>query len=531
MKVRIAALLGLLSLGAPACAQAPAPPSSGPKLIVVISVDQFSAALFNEYRSHFTGGLRRLASGVVFANGYQAHAATETCPGHSTILTGDHPARTGIIANNWFDFAATRANKQIYCAEDENAATFTVSSGHLRAPALGDRLKQASPASRVVVVSGKDRAAAMMAGHSFNERWWWKDGQFVQNSTSASLSVAAAVNGSVAKALAEARDPLVPPDYCAGKDKPFQAVGQTVGTFRFQRVAGDASVFANGPELDAATLTLAAALTQQMRLGRGAATDLLAIGLSATDYVGHKYGPGGLEMCLQLASLDQDLGDFLEVLDQQKINYTVVLTADHGSLDMPERLRVQGVGDAARLDPAANMPAIDAEVARRLGLTAPLFAGDWYLAPTVPQNRRTEVLTLARQLLTAQLQVHSVYTKTEVAAHPMPKGAPENWSILDRLRASFDPQRSGDLEVVYKPDIMPPTSPGVVATHGTPWDYDRKVPILFWWPGLAHEDRPESAMTVDIMPTLASLIGLKVPAGEIDGHCLDLLPGTASNCR
>ena len=74
-----------------------------PKLLVVISVDQFSADLFDEYRPHFTGGLARLATGTVFHNGYQSHAATETCPGHSTILTGDHPARTGIIANIWID--------------------------------------------------------------------------------------------------------------------------------------------------------------------------------------------------------------------------------------------------------------------------------------------------------------------------------------------------------------------------------------------------------------------------------------------
>ena len=531
MKARMTALLGLLLFGAPACAQTPAVRNTGPTLIVVISVDQFSAALFNEYRSHFTGGLGRLAGGVVFANGYQAHAATTTCPGHSTILTGDHPAHTGIIANNWYDFAAARTNKEIYCAEDENAPTFSVSAGHLRVPTLGDRLKQANPASRIVAVSGKDRAAVMMAGHNFDERWWWKDGQFVQNGASRSLPVAAAVNGSVAKAMAEPRDPLVPPDYCASKDKPFQVVGQTVGTFRFQRASGDKSVFANGPELDAATLTLAAALTQQMQLGRRAATDLLAISLSATDLVGHEYGPGGLEMCLQLASLDQDLGDFFDVLDQQQVNYAVVLTADHGSLDMPERLRTQGVGDAARLDPAAGMTAISAEIARRLSLADPVFAGDWYLTPNVPQNRRGEVLKLARQLLTAQSQVHSVYTKAEIAAHPMPSGAPENWSVLDRLRASFDPERSGDLQVVYKPNIMPVTSPGVVATHGSPWDYDRKVPILFWWPGLVHEDRRESAMTVDIMPTLASLIGLKVPSGEIDGHCLDLLPGPATNCR
>jgi predicted AlkP superfamily pyrophosphatase or phosphodiesterase len=80
-----------------------APAKPAPKLIVAISVDQFSADLFQQYRQHYTGGLARLLNGVVFPNGYQAHAATETCPGHSTILTGMRPAHTGIVATNWVD--------------------------------------------------------------------------------------------------------------------------------------------------------------------------------------------------------------------------------------------------------------------------------------------------------------------------------------------------------------------------------------------------------------------------------------------
>src|SRR3546814_5439962 len=60
--------------------------------------------------------------------------------------------------------------------------------------------------------------------------------------------------------------------------------------------------------------------------------------------------------------------------------------------------------------------------------------------------------------------------------------------------------------------------------------YDRKVPILFWWQGIAPEDRREDAMTVDIMPTLASLIGLPVPTDGIDGRCLDILTGPETNC-
>jgi predicted AlkP superfamily pyrophosphatase or phosphodiesterase len=110
MKLKLLAALAALPFAFhPAEAQAPA----RPRLIVAISVDQFSADLFAQYRQYFSGGLRRLSQGAVFPDGFQSHAATETCPGHSTILTGDRPARTGIIANNWYDQSAARPDKYI----------------------------------------------------------------------------------------------------------------------------------------------------------------------------------------------------------------------------------------------------------------------------------------------------------------------------------------------------------------------------------------------------------------------------------
>src|SRR4051794_35298298 len=141
-----------------------------PKLLVVISVDQFSANLFDEYRPQFTGGLARLASGTVFDKAFQSHANTETCPGHSTILTGDHPARTGIIGNTWVDQSIARTDKTVYCAEDPSApgsssAHYKVSNRQLLVPTLGGPMKARWPQSRNVAVSGKDRAAVMMSGH------------------------------------------------------------------------------------------------------------------------------------------------------------------------------------------------------------------------------------------------------------------------------------------------------------------------------------------------------------------------------
>jgi hypothetical protein len=159
-----------------------------PKLIVTIVVDQYSADLFSEYRSLYRHGLATLTQGVVFPHGYQSHAATETCPGHSTVLTGAHPSRTGIVANDWFDPKRERKNAKgetihkIYCAEDPSASDVygsTVSAVNLKVPTLGDRLHAVHGDSLVVAVAGKDRSAMMLGGHTTDLSVWWNGKEFV----------------------------------------------------------------------------------------------------------------------------------------------------------------------------------------------------------------------------------------------------------------------------------------------------------------------------------------------------------------
>lgn len=523
--LRIAAALAAAAVSVPSFAQE----AQQPKLIVAISVDQLSSQLFREYRPHFTGGLKRLSEGVVFATGYQAHAATETCPGHATILTGSHPARSGIIANTWMDLSAGRSDKKIYCAEDERvpgstSRDYTVSQYHLKVPALGDRMKIANRGARVVAVAGKDRSAVMMGGHNPDQRWWWSGDKFVTHEGAFVPPVVPLVSASIAHSLQQARQAMALSALCASKAKavPLPS-GKTVGTHRFSRSAGDAEAFRYSPEVDAATLALAAALTQQLQLGKSGQTDLLAISLAATDYVGHRYGPGGVEMCLQLESIDRDLGSFFELLDRSGIDYAVTLTADHGGLDLPER---QGA-PAARVDPALSPSALSKELGKRLGLTGELIQGDgsfgdMYIDRADPK-RHALIQAEARKLIGGHPQVERVLTFHELKAMPIPSGSPDKWTLDQRARASFDPDRSGDLVVLLKSQITPIANPtGSVATHGSVWDYDRQVPILFWWNGVEREERPEAAMTVDILPTLAAMIGLSVPAQEIDGRCLKL---------
>ncbi|NNC73350.1 MAG: alkaline phosphatase family protein [Sphingomonadaceae bacterium] len=543
--VRLATLVTMLGLSSPAFAQdreASSPAPERPSLVVAISVDQLSSDLFATYREHFTGGFARLLSGVVFPSGYQAHAATETCPGHSTILTGAHPARSGVIANRWFDMGVERDDVRVYCAEDvtvegSSSSNYTRSRANLLVPTLGDLLRRADSNSRTVSVAGKDRSAVMLGGDSEMAFWPGQGGFGSYDGTAAPESVAR-TNQALIASVAQGAEPLAVPQACRAVDREIAVGdGETVGTHRFGREAGDDGGLLSTPEADLLTLNLAGDLADEMELGRRGSTDVLAIGLAATDYIGHRYGTHGVEQCIQLMALDAMLGAFFERLDASGISYIVMLTADHGGLDLPERAAVQGAPDAVRL--SADIGAVETSIAEAMDLETPILRsegplGDFYVDRSVPEERRAEVIDRAVATFSAHPQVYRVYSRAEIEAQPLPTAPPESWTVLDRIRASFHPARSGDFYVALQPRVTPIPDPGIgyVATHGSVWDYDRRVPILFWWNGAQNFEQPMGVMTVDIMPTLASVVGLDIGGVEIDGRCLDLDPDVAeSNCR
>jgi arylsulfatase A-like enzyme len=111
----------------------------------------------------------------------------------------------------------------------------------------------------------------------------------------------------------------------------------------------------------------------------------------------------------------------------------------------------------------------------------------------------------------------------------MPSGSPLGWTVPQRIRASYDARRSGDIYVVLKQNVSPVAAPstGYAATHGSPWDYDRRVPIVFWRKGAAPAASEQAVETVDIMPTLAAMIGLPLQRGSVDGKCL---PAAGVHC-
>ena len=390
------AVLGALSMAgvAQARVQGPVPnwvqpassaaPLAPPKLIVTIVVDQFSANLFDQYRGRYTAGLRRMADqGLVSINGYQTHGLTETCPGHSTVLTGMHPVETGLPANDWID---ARTGKEVYCLASarnhlahgrDDTDNGPVGTEQLQATTLGDWLKAVSPESKVFGVSGKDRGAINLAGHQ-GQAFWFTDGfgltTYVEPGQTAERKLAPVAGFNRAFNAWLAANPVTwdyRNDECRALAGDWIIRGQT---FHSQLPPAKLA-FDNTPLLDEQTLKAAEYLLETQKLGQGTATDMLGVSLSATDRIGHAYGTQGPEMCEQMHRLDVALGAFLDQLAQVPGGVLVVLTADHGGSDFVERLHAQGYPHARRLDTDA-IQAVNTALKTRFDLAAdPLQAG------------------------------------------------------------------------------------------------------------------------------------------------------------
>lgn len=530
------ALAGLTLLAAGAAHAAE--PKPAPKLVMVISVDQFSANLFNQYRSRYTAGLRTLTNeGLVYANGWQSHAASETCPGHSTILTGKHPNKTGIPANDWLD---PTTGQNVYCLSAPantiagGAGGLPVGPNNLRATTLGDWLKDSPNPGKVFAISGKDRGAISMAGHKADGVFWYRDGfgftTYVEPGQDGDARLAA-VKG--LNADLKARFVAKPPawdyqtPYCRTLERDYQ-----VGDVTYRAQLPSKAAFDNTPLLDDVTVDGALRLLDEQKLGAGPATDILAISLSATDRIGHGYGTQGPELCEQLFRLDANIGRLLDAAARVPGGAVVVLTADHGGSDFPERSAERGFPEARRADPAI-LQRLNTYLKAQFKLTVdPAEFDGWGLflvgkdKVRLPQPLRGRVAAAAVAFLRKEPDVVDAFTTDELLRTPPPRPGtpPEAYSLRERASLSAVEGRSTDVSLILRSGIAPlrPYRPGgAMSTHGSTWDYDRRVPILFWWPGAEGQERFFSIETTDIAPTLAHLVGLPTPA-DVDGRCLDL---------
>jgi predicted AlkP superfamily pyrophosphatase or phosphodiesterase len=519
----------------PATAKSAAQPAR-PKLVVVIVVDQMRADYVDKFRGQWSGGLKRLVDeGAWFRNAAYPYAATETCPGHSTISTGAFPMNHGMIANAWWD---RDEQKMVTCTSDPNVKNIAYAGGtttggdsawRLLLPSYAEELKFQTGTTHVVTFSLKARAAITMAGHKADAATWFDTatGAWV---TSSAYPTMPCIDDYV-------KHHPVTADY--GKtwslslpqgqywyDEKTVGAGTVNGwgaTFPFPLRGKDGTsspdeVFyaqwATSPFADTYLTKLAETAVDSLSLGKTSAVDYLGVSYSAPDYVGHTFGPRSWEIQDVLVLLDKDLGELFAHLDQKvgRGNYVVVLTADHGVAPVPADMKETGFNAGvvsltdlqARLEKALEpfnfaQPAI-----------ARIAGNEIYFSQSTYGQLRHDPAAM-KALLDAALITPGV---AEVfRAEELGSGFKTLSAARTAAELSYFAPRSGDLYVLQQPywltDGSAAGSKSYSGTgHGTPYYYDQRVPIFLMGYGIQRGEYFESATPADIAPTLGALSGV-----------------------
>ena len=517
-------LLSLVALVAPLTlhAQYDRATASRPKLVVFITVDQMRADYPDRWAAQLSGGLKRLATqGAFFTNAFQDHGVTETAPGHSVTMSGRFPRSTGILRNS---AGVEDPQAPLVTSRDPGASPF-----RFRGSVLIDWIRSRDPRARALSVSRKDRGAILPLGRSKQSVFWYatSNGELTTSTYYADTlpDWVKRVNarqfpqhlaGAAWTLMRDARD------YAEADSVPVENNGKS---FTFPHVLpstpeGAARELPYTPWMD--ELVVAAALEglETLGLGKGPQTDVLAVSLSATDYIGHRYGPDSREQHDNILRLDRTLGVLIDSLYKLRDSSTIVfaLTADHGvtsfptltaqrthrpavaSYDLrPARRALRDMLAAANVDTDAvtldgPLVYVDRGAFARAGVDPePLLRR---FADVVRRASGIARVTRVRDLATMDT-VHDDVARRW--AHMIPADSPVEY-VITPVKGSYP-------------------AGATVAEHGLPYDDDAHVPVILYGPWIRGGRYSERALVADLAPSLAWIVGAP-PTERVDGRVL-----------
>jgi hypothetical protein len=509
-----ALILAALTLAVPASASAY---NAHPKLVVVITIDQFRGDYLERYRDQFgEGGFRLLLDhGAYFPNCNYNYANTRTAPGHATLFTGAYSNGHGIADNEWWD---QNKKRMVSSVEDDATKLVGVSGSqaggsphNLLADTLGDELKLGTQGkARVFAISLKDRAAILPGGFAADAAYWiepnsgaWITSTYYRNDL---------------PPWVRNFNSTQPAKYWDREWKDAQGVVLRSTAHRKNKGGSDAGFFegvGTTPFANEYEFAFAKELVLYENVGRGPVTDLLSISLSANDMLGHGVGPDAPEIRQMALDLDRELADFFNFLGHQigLADVWIALSADHGVSTLPD------VAKKLRI-PAANLGAGKLEDQINRELTAKFSPGhpttyvkldyplawleeDPFTAAHVKEHDAENAVGEAMK----HVGVRDFYTKSQLAEGEVP-----DTELGHKYLNSYSPE--GSWYVMGVPDIYT-VGPAEGTDHASPYTYDTHVPLAFYGLPFHPGTYRSSVEPTDLAPTLASLLGLNAPTHSI----------------
>ncbi len=512
-------------------------------LVVVVSADQYRG----DYPTKFAavggsrGFQRMIREGAWYSHCYVGHASSQTGPGHATMLTGVYANGHGIVSNT---FCLDETGECVSCTEDVEHRTSAVWMQH---PTVAQALRQSNPDCKVVGVGLKARSVVLMCGEDptavvyVNE----KTGEFTtsENYPKPSWLDELRTEHSMLQYAGRVWERVIPDGPEAAPDSlpwetPFTNGSVTfphaIATTDTAKIVRD--VLWSPFSMDGLFSATMVAIRRE-HLGADSVPDLLAVGVSTTDYVGHAYGPDSREVQELYVHTDRFIERLIDSLDAYvgRDRYLLVVTSDHGVTPVPEHTRGQtqpGVPaiDAGRLTSKQIREHINEALNKIYGMTAESQTKSWIAAIHVPNiyvNRKavTEAgITLAEvesQIVSALATLPGIgiaVRSQDLLDGQCPPGI--DTALCSLLQRSVYPGRSGNVLIYPKPYwVFGPAT----TSHGSPWDYDRWVPLMMLGGGFVGGETSTPVGSADLAPTLARLWQLQF--GKADGTVLPGMPG------
>lgn len=522
-------------LAMPAMAQNP---FRRPKLVVGVVVDQMRWDYLYRYQERFgdNGFKRLMREGFNCENTMLNYIPAVTAIGHTSIYTGSVPAIHGIAGN---DFHID--DKQTYCTDDAAVATVgsnsdagKMSPHNLKVTTIGDELHLATNyRSKVISVSLKDRASILPGGHTADGAYWFdaETGNFI-TSTYYRKDLPGWLkkfnDRQLAKHyLSQDWETLYPTESYKNStadnnsyENPFPGADtptMPVATSKLMDSEG-LGLIRNTPYGNTLTIDLALAAIDGERLGNRGETDMLAVSLSSTDYIGHQFGTYAIETEDTYLRLDRDIARLLAALDQKigKGEYLLFLTADHAAAHNFKFLTDKGIPaggwDIEKTKAALNSH-LKAEFKTDCNLVSGLLNYQIFL-----DNEKIDSLGISKENVVAAAidyikRGEGVYCAVEqenagTATLPSP--------IKDRIVNGYYPGRSGEIQIIMQPGWYGLESEATGGTdHGVWHPYDTHVPLIFFGSGINPGATFTPVEITDIAATVCALLHIQMPDGCI----------------